>query len=42
MIRHYRTAENVLRRPTRFGGKSISLTGHHEIMVPLLYSLLLS
>jgi hypothetical protein len=33
MIRHYRPRENVLSRP---GGESFALTGHHEIMVPLL------
>jgi hypothetical protein len=42
MIRHYRPGENVLKRPARFGGRAISLTGHHEIMLPLLYALLLS
>ena len=36
MIRHYRTDENVLRRPTFGTGRSFSLTGHHEINVPLL------
>jgi hypothetical protein len=36
MIRQYRTDENVLRRPTLGKGKSFSLTGHHEINVPLL------
>jgi len=36
MIRHYRTDENVLRRPTFGKGKSFSLTGHHELNVPLL------
>jgi hypothetical protein len=36
MIRHYRTDENVLRRPTLGKGRSFSLTGHHEINVPLL------
>jgi hypothetical protein len=34
--RHYRPAVNVLMRPTLKGGKSYSLTGHHEIMLPLL------
>jgi hypothetical protein len=34
MLQHYRPFQNVLTRP---GGKAISLTGHHEIMVPLLY-----
>jgi deoxyhypusine synthase len=36
MLRHYRTDENVLRRPTLAKGKSFSLTGHHELNVPLL------
>ncbi|HEX4825497.1 MAG TPA: hypothetical protein VFV19_14435 [Candidatus Polarisedimenticolaceae bacterium] len=36
MIRHYRTDENVLRRPTLGKGTSFALTGHHEINVPLL------
>jgi hypothetical protein len=35
-IQHYRPRENVLKRPTASGGRSIALTGHHEIMVPLL------
>ena len=42
MIQHYRPIENVLKRPSQFGGESISITGHHEILVPLLYSALLS
>ncbi|MDZ7815632.1 MAG: hypothetical protein U5N86_06420 [Planctomycetota bacterium] len=33
MIRHYRPSENVLRRP---GGRAINITGHHEIMLPLI------
>jgi len=36
MIRHYRPLENVVRRPTRLGGVGISLTGQHEILLPLL------
>ncbi len=40
MIQHYRPLENVLRRPSQFGGESISITGHHEILIPLLYSAL--
>lgn len=36
MIRHYRPSENVLRRPILEGGKSYSIIGHHEIMIPLL------
>jgi len=42
MIGHYRPGENVLSRPSAFGGEAISLTGHHEIMIPLIYSALLS
>jgi len=37
MIRHYRPRVNVVERPTRTGGGSgYQITGHHEIMVPLL------
>ena len=37
MIRHYRPRMNVVQRPTRSGGgKGYEITGHHEIMVPLL------
>ena len=35
-IQHYRPRENVLMRPTLGGGVSYALTGHHEIMFPLL------
>jgi hypothetical protein len=35
-IQHYRCRENVLRRPVLSGGKSFAITGHHEIMFPLL------
>jgi deoxyhypusine synthase len=35
-IRHYRPSVNVVERPTRKGGRGISLIGHHEILVPLL------
>lgn len=35
-IQHYRPLTNVVRRPTKQGGKGYTLTGHHEIMVPLL------
>ncbi len=35
-IQHYRSRENVLRRPVLSGGRSYALTGHHEIMFPLL------
>jgi hypothetical protein len=36
MIRHYRPAMNVVRRPTQAGGIGVQLTGHHEIMMPLV------
>lgn len=36
MQRHYRTRMNVVQRPTLDGGKGYEITGHHEIMVPLL------
>lgn len=35
-LSHYRPLTNVVRRPTQKGGKGYALTGHHEIMVPLL------
>ncbi|HEX7877965.1 MAG TPA: hypothetical protein VF720_01070, partial [Candidatus Eisenbacteria bacterium] len=35
-LRHYRPTQNVVRRPTAGGrGEGYSLTGHHEILVPL-------
>ncbi|MGN6393038.1 MAG: hypothetical protein ACTHM9_12460 [Gemmatimonadales bacterium] len=36
MERHYRPRVNVVQRPTRAGGAGYLLTGHHEIMIPLL------
>ena len=36
MQRHYRPLMNVVQRPTLQSGKGYQLTGHHEIMVPLL------
>lgn len=38
---HYRPLTNVVRRPTLEGGKGFHLTGHHEIMFPLLTAALL-
>jgi len=35
-IRQYRPRVNVVERPTRQGGRGISLIGHHEILFPLL------
>jgi len=36
MQRHYRPRVNVVQRPTRGGGDGYMITGHHELMVPLL------
>ncbi|HVT38582.1 MAG TPA: hypothetical protein VHE78_06050 [Gemmatimonadaceae bacterium] len=36
MQRHYRPRVNVVQRPTMDSGKGYEITGHHEIMVPLL------
>jgi deoxyhypusine synthase len=35
-IRQYRPRNNVVERPTENGGRRIILTGHHEVMFPLL------
>jgi hypothetical protein len=35
-IRHYRPRLNVIERPTRNSGCGFALTGHHEMMFPLL------
>jgi hypothetical protein len=36
MIRSYRPMENVIKRPPGKKGRGYALTGHHEIMIPLL------
>ena len=36
MQRHYRPRVNVVQRPVLAGGDGYEITGHHEIMVPLL------
>ena len=43
-IQHYRPRLNVVERPTRgaAGGRGYSLTGHHEIMIPLFAAALLA
>jgi deoxyhypusine synthase len=38
MIQHYRPHQNVLVRPTAIGGEAIALTGHHEILLPILHA----
>lgn len=41
MQQHYRPAYNVVSRPTQGSGRGYTLTGHHEIMLPLLYMMIL-
>jgi hypothetical protein len=36
MQRHYRPRVNVVQRPTLGGGTGLQITGHHELMLPLL------
>ncbi len=36
MQRHYRPHVNVVQRPTQDSGRGYEITGHHELMVPLL------
>jgi hypothetical protein len=38
-IQHYRPLTNVVRRPTAGEGQGYALTGHHEILLPLLAGL---
>ena len=40
-LAHYRPLTNVVNRPTLEGGKGYHLTGHLEIMVPLLFGAVL-
>ena len=35
-LQHYRPTRNVVQRPTLGSGRGIALTGHHELMIPLL------
>jgi len=35
-VQHYRPLTNVVRRPVKGVGKGYALTGHHEILLPLL------
>ncbi len=41
MIQSYRPNVNVVNRPIQGAGRGISITGHHEIMIPMIYHLLL-
>lgn len=36
MTRHYRPRVNVVQRPVLSGGAGYEITGHHELMIPLL------
>jgi hypothetical protein len=36
MTQHYRPLQNVVKRPTAGDSRGLTITGHHEIMVPLL------
>lgn len=36
MQQHYRPLQNVVRRPTSGASRGYTITGHHEIMLPLL------
>lgn len=35
-LRHYRPLTNVVTRPTTGSGRGYSLTGHHELLIPML------
>ena len=39
MIQHYRPMANVVQRPVMPGGRGYAISGHHEIMLPLLAAL---
>jgi rfaE bifunctional protein nucleotidyltransferase chain/domain len=38
-VRHYRGSRQVVERVKELGGRGIALTGHHEIMLPLIAAL---
>jgi hypothetical protein len=40
-LRHYRPLTNVVSRPTLGTGKGYALTGHHELLIPLLAAALI-
>jgi hypothetical protein len=41
-LQHYRPTVNVVQRPhAKSGGKGYAITGHHELMIPLLAALLI-
>lgn len=40
MIQHYRPRMNVVSRPTQQNGRGFMFTGHHEIMIPLVFAMI--
>lgn len=40
-LRHYRPLTNVVTRPTSGSGQGYSLTGHHELLIPLIAAALI-
>jgi hypothetical protein len=41
-LQHYRPRVNVVERPhTKSGGRGYAITGHHELMLPLLAAALI-
>lgn len=40
MIQHYRPIINVVNRPVLKGGQGYAISGHHEIMIPLLATMI--
>jgi len=40
-VQHYRPLTNVVRRPTAGKGRGYALTGHHELLFPLLAALVI-
>jgi hypothetical protein len=40
-LRHYRPMTNVVTRPTAGVGRGYALTGHHELLLPLLAAALI-
>jgi hypothetical protein len=40
-MQHYRPLTNIVRRPTAGVGQGYAITGHHEIMLPLLSALVI-
>lgn len=41
MLQHYRPLQNVVRRPTSGSGHGYTITGHHEINIPLFATAIL-